>query len=199
MARKPKAPKTPAPDAGPPPEKPKVIQITSVKRTRKSVIITHTQGDAKFTCDESDLPLPSFYAAFDALAPLVGTICHFHAKYSETGMRVIRMDIGEKGGVQTVSLHARKDIDDAMKEFALHTPERLLAHPSQEGKYTPPLVAEDVALVEEMIEQAKQYVFGNRAQGQISFPDADGDDDGDEDDEGGSLQFEQPAAAGAST
>jgi len=117
-----------------------------------------------------------------------GTICHLGANYVKSGLRVVKLDVGEKGGAPTVALHCRKDIDDAAKEFAFKTPERLLAHPTQEGKYTPPLPKDDVALVEEMIEQAKQYVFGNRAQGEIQF---DGDEDEDDGDgkEGEELPF----------
>jgi hypothetical protein len=163
----------------PPAQKP--IQIVSVKRGRRNVVIHYTKGDASFELDERDNPLPAFYAAFDALPPVVGTICHLSVKYTGSGLRVIKLDVGEKGGVATVALHCRKDIDDAAKEFAFKTPERLLAHPTQEGKYTPPLPQSDVALVEEMIEQAKQYVMGNRAQGEIQFEADEEDDDGDDD------------------
>lgn len=180
MAKNKSAPKDGAP---PEVEKPKIIQIVSVKRGRRNVVIHWTQGDSAFQLDERANPLPAFYAAFDALPPVVGTICHLGATYTKSGLRVVKMDMGEKGGAPTVALHARKDIDDAAKEFAFKTPERLLAHPSQEGKYTPPLPKGDAGIIEEMIEQAKRYVRGERAQGEIEFE--DGDDDGDEDDESG--------------
>ncbi len=169
MAKKKKEPDAPPADSPPQPEKPKVIQIVSVYRGRRNVVIHWLQGDAKHSLDERDAPLPAFYAAFDALPEVVATICHLGAKYAAKGLRVVKMDCGEKGGAPTVALHARKDIDDAMKEFAFKTPERLLAHPSAEGKYTAPLTPSDVALVEEMIEQAKQYIWGHRAQGIIEF------------------------------
>ncbi len=175
MARKPK--NQPPADSPPAPEKPKVIQIVSVYRGRRNVIIHWLQGDAKHSLDERDAPLPAFYEAFDALPTVAATICHLGAKYAAKGLRVVKMDCGEKGGAPTVTLHARKDIDDAMKEFAFKTPERLLAHPTTEGKYTAPLIAADVALVEELIEQAKQYIWKNRAQGQIVF---DGDEEKDD-------------------
>ncbi len=183
MAKK-KAPKRGANDA-PPVEKPKAIEIISVKRGRRNVVIHYAKGDAKFELDERDNPLESFYQAFDALPAVVGTICHFGANYTKSGMRVVKMDMGTKGGAPTVALHVRKDIDDAAKEFAFKTPERLLAHPTQEGKYTPPLPKADAGLVEEMIEQAKLYVKGDRAQGEISFEgDEEDDEDGDGDGEG---------------
>ncbi len=179
-------------NAAPPAEKPKAIEIISVKRGRRNIVIHYAKGDAKFELDERDNPLESFYAAFDALAPVVGTIAHLGANYYKTGLRVIKMDMGTKGGAATVALHARKDIDDAAKEFAFKTPERLLSHPTEEGKYTPPLPKADVGLVEEMIEQAKAYVRGERSQGEISFA-GDKDEDADED-ESNELKFN---AAGA--
>lgn len=175
------------------PEKTKAIEIVSVKRGRRNVVIHWRKGDADFQLDERDNPLPAFYTAFDALAPVVGTICHLGANYVKSGLRVVKMDMGEKGGTPTVALHVRKDIDDAAKEFAFKTPERLLAHPTQEGKYTPPLPKGDAGLVEEMIEQAKQYVLGNRAQGEIAF-ESDDEDEGDEDKTGEELAFDAAAA-----
>jgi hypothetical protein len=170
-------------------EKPKVITIVSVKRGRRNVVIHYEQGDAKFVIDERDNPLPAFYQAFDALPEVVSTICHLGRNYAAKGLRVVQVDCGQKGGAPTVALHARKDIDDAAKEFAFKTPERLLAQPTQEGKYTPPLPKTDIELVEEVIEQAKQYVFGNRAQGQIVFEGDDGEDE-EEDDGNATLPFE---------
>lgn len=185
------APRSKAPAA----EKPKTIDIVSVKRGRRNIVIHWKQGEAKFELDERDNPLPSFYKAFDALCPVVATICHLGVKYVTSGMRVIKMDMGEKGGTPTVALHCRKDIDDAAKEFAFKTPERLLAHPAQEGKYTPPLPSEDKALVEDMIEEAKRYVRGERAQGEIQFEGDDDDDEGGGEDEGGELlPLHTPAA-----
>ena len=161
------------------------IVITSVKRTRKTIEIAWTQGDASFDLSERDNPLPAFTEALTNLAPVVGEICHFQKAYCEAGLRCVGLTMSEQGGADVVSLHARKDIDDAAKEFAFKTPGRLLSHPTTEGRYTPPLSAADAALVHEAVEQAKAYVRGERAQGQIEFEDEDGD--GHEDDKGEQL------------
>lgn len=171
------AKKTPKP---PKAEKPKAIEIVSVKRTRKTIDIAWKQGDASFDLSERDNPLPGFNKALDALTPIVATICHLPAKYAEKGLRVVGFTMGEKSGALTVSLKARKDIDDAAKEFAFTTPERLLMHPTEPGKYTPPLDKGDANLVTEAVEQAKAYVRGDRAQGQIAFEDEEGEGDGGE-------------------
>ena len=169
-------------------EKPKAIEIITVKRTRKTIYIKWRQGDGVFDLNERDNPLPDFLTAMDALAPIAGTICHLPRTY-ETGLRVVGFTIGEQSGAQTVFLIARKDIDDAAKEFAFTTPARLLAHPAEPGKYTPPLDEADASAVVEAIEQAKLYVRGERAQGQIAFED---DQEGEEDtdtQEGDDLPF----------
>lgn len=180
--------------SSPPVEKPKAIEIISVKRGRRNIVIHYAKGDAKFELDERDNPLESFYTAFDALPSVVGTICHLGANYTKSGCRVVKMDMGEKGGAPTVALHVRKDIDDAAKEFAFKTPERLLAHPTQEGKYTPPLPAGDAELVEAMVEEAKRYVKGERNQGEISFGNED-EDEGDDEKKGDELKFDAAAAS----
>lgn len=168
-------------DKSPIKPKPMPIVISSVGVGRKNIRIGWEQGDASFDLCERDNPLPSFYHAFEALTPLVATICHFPPKWVENGVRVVGLRIGEQSGAQSVALVVRKDIDDAAKEFAFVTPSRLLAHPETPGKYTSPLSEKDAGLVYEAIEQAKAYVKGDRAQGQIAFEDEDGDgDDGGE-------------------
>lgn len=162
-------------------EKPKIIEIVSVRRTRKTIAIAWTQGDASFDLEERDNPLPAFTAALDALAPLVGVICHLPKDYHEENFRVEGFGLGAKSGSQTVFLKARKGVSDAAKEFAITTPERLLTHPTGEGRYTPALADSDRELMEEAIAQAKRYIKGDRAQGQIVF---EGEEDGDEDGDG---------------
>lgn len=141
------------------------LVITSLYRTRRTIRIAWDQGDSSFDLEETENPLPSFLKALDALAPLVSVICHFPASYSETNCRVCGLKIGSKGGADTISLDVRKGLDDAAKEFKFKTPERLLAHPSEEGTYTPPLKDDQAALVYSMIEEAKAYIRGDRAQG----------------------------------
>jgi hypothetical protein len=159
-----------------PTTQPLTIEIVEVKRTRKRIEISWTQGKSKFDLAETDNPLPSFLTALDALAPLVATICHLPPEYAKEGLRVTGVAIGEHSGARTVALTARKDLDDASKEFVFRTPSRMLAIPASEGSYTPPLSNADVALVDDAIEQAKLYVRGERAQGEIVF-ETDEDDD----------------------
>lgn len=154
----------------------KPIVITNIFRTRKTIRIAWTQGDASFDLEETENPLPSFMVALEALVPLVAVVCHFPANYVENGARVCGIICGSKGGADTVVFDVRKDLDDAAKEFKFKTPERLLQKPTEEGTYTPPLQEAQAALVYTLIEEAKSYVKGQRSQG--SLPLLDGEDEG---------------------
>lgn len=171
------------------------IQIGKVKRTRKRIEIDWGQGDAAFVLRERDNPLPSFNVSFDALSPVVAAICHFPEDYCLTNLRIVGIVMGEMSGTKTVSIIARKTLDDAAKEFAFTTPARLLANPTEPGTYTPPLSPEHAELVAEAEEQAKLYIRGERAQGQMSLEDED-DPDGEGDETATDpLPFEHPEAA----
>lgn len=160
--------------------KAKAIEIVSAQRTRKTICIHYRQGDGKFDLDERDNPLPAFVQAFDALVALVPTILHLPAQWTEN-LRVIGIKMGEQGGAATVQLVCRKSVSDASKEFPFVTPYRLLAHPEEPGSYTPPLTDADAALVWDAVEQAKAYVRGDRAQGQIEFESEDDEAEGEPD------------------
>jgi hypothetical protein len=157
--------------------KPLLITIHEVRRTRRSIQIAYDKGTGHFQLDEPDNPLPSFTAAFDALFPLVAIIIDVPEEWAALNCRVVGLKLGEQGGAKTVALIVRKGIDDAAKEFAFVTPFRLLAHPTEPGTYTPPLTNAQAALIETLIEEAKRYLLGERAQGEISFGEDDGDPD----------------------
>ena len=151
---------------------PQLIQITEAHRKRKTVAISYSKGEGHHSLDERENPLPEFGKAFDSLLHLVAIILNLPESWLEN-CRVVGIKLDTLGGAQTVSLIGRKALDDASKEFVFVTPPRLLAHPSEPGSYTPPLTLAQAALIEEVIEQAKQYVMGNRAQGEIPFEDAE--------------------------
>jgi len=157
--------------------KPRAIEITSALRTRKTIAIAWTQGEGSFDLDERDNPLPAFAKAFDALGLLVPVILGVGEEWMEN-LRVIGIKMGDQGGAASVQLVCSKGLADAAKAFKFTTPARLLKHPADPGTYTPPLSEEHAALVWEAVEQAKNYVKGDRAQGQIAF-------EGDDDEEGG--------------
>jgi len=175
-------------DAPAPAERPRSIQIKSVKRGRKSIEIAWTQVDSGFKLNERDNPLPSFGAALDALVPVVIAVLHLPRDWeSADALSIVGFTIGEQSGATTISIKASVNLSDAAKLFTFTTPPRLLAHPVTPGVYTPPLEMGHVTRVEEAIEQARLYIIGERAQGQIELPEGDDEDSEAEDDGGEQL------------
>lgn len=167
-------------------EKPKTITIHKVRRSRRFIFIAYDKGDEVLTLKCPDNPLPGFLTALDELSPLVAQVCHFPSDYCETDLRVMEVQLGSLGGSRTVSILAQKSLDDASKALKITTPPRLLEHPTQEGSYTPPLSHADKGLIEEIIEQAKSYLAGDRAQGQLPL-ESDDEKDGDDNVEQGQF------------
>lgn len=165
--------------SGPKKEKPKTITIHKVKRTRRFIFVAYDKGDEVLTLRSNDNPLPAFVTALDALSPLVAQVCHFPEDYCDVDLRVMEVLLGSQGGSRTVSIGAQKSLDDASKAFKIVTPPRLLEHPTQGGSYTPALADHDKEKIEEVIAQAKAYLAGDRAQGQLPL----GDDDDEKDDD----------------
>lgn len=172
--------------SAPPAEKPKILTIHAVKRTRRFIFIDYAVGDESMTVRSNDNPLPDFTKALDDLALLVGVICHLPEDYCTTGMKIDGIKLITQGA-RVVSVVAQKSVHDASKAFKIVTPGRLLEHPTEEGSYTPPLPDMWIAVVEEIIEQAKQYVLGNRAQGQLPLEGDEDDGDADDDSKGDDL------------
>lgn len=163
--------------SGPKKEKPKAITVHLVKRTRRSIFIAYTKGDEQETLQSRDNPLPAFFKAMDALVPVVGVICHLPEEYCDANLKVVGIKLGSQGGAETVSILAQKSLDDAGKALKIVTPARLLDTPTEEGNYTPPISVDHADRVSELVLCAKDYIKGERAQGQLELEDSDDDDE----------------------
>lgn len=184
--------KTPEPAATAPKATP--LTILKVRRTRKHVAISYRNGEETHDIKSRDNPMPAFDKAIAALAPLVCELIQVPTTYVEN-MRAVGITISDGSGNEQVTVIAAKSLPDSNGPLNIATPLRLMDLPEAEGSYSPPLTQKQVALVDEVVEQAKEYVRGNRAQGQIEFKEEDGD--ADEDDETAPLEFEHEAAAAA--
>ncbi len=143
--------------------KPDSLTIHKVRLTRRHVIIKYTNNSTVITLTENENPLPSFKSAVEALGPLVLAICHLPDTY-DNGLRVSGLTLTAKG---LVTLQAVKSFDDASGPLNIATPLRFLDLPEEEGSYSEPLKPEQVALIDTVLEEAKQYVLGKRAQGTL--------------------------------
>lgn len=174
--------------------KPASLTIHKVRLTRRHVKINYTNNSAEIELTEKDNPLPSFKEAIEALGALVLSICHLPLTYAE-GMRVSGLTLTAKG---LVTIQAVKSFEDASGPLNIATPLRFLDLPDEEGTYSPALTDAQVALVDSVLEEAKQYVLGNRAQGTLPLEEAkdplDPDLTGEDEPLLESTQDDEPAA-----
>jgi hypothetical protein len=174
------------------------MDITSVRIKRRAVVIDYENEGETHSVTSRDNPLPSFVKAVDGLGSLVLDILHLPTEYQH-GMKPTGLTVVGKQGTQLVSIVAQKELTDCNSPFNISTPLRFLSVPEEEGSYSPPLSDKQVALVESVIKEAKKYVKGDRAQGQLPLDDMK---NGDEDDapaepsEGDEMDFD-PKKGGA--
>ena len=149
------------------------LRITRVKRTRQNISIAWKVGEDEFDLTSRDNPLPSFAKALDALAPVVCAICGLPDGYKE-GLTANGAYISAVAGVDAVTLVASKQLPDNNRPFNISTPLRLMSAPETEGAANPPLLEKQISAIQEVLDEAKRYVKGDRAQGQIQFEPEEG-------------------------
>jgi hypothetical protein len=154
------------------------MEIYKIRRKRTAVVIDYTNEGEQHSVTSTDRPLQSFDDALNALAPLVVEILHLPKSYLGTESKeekgkllnpltVSGITIAQKQEVRLVTLVAKKDLPDAHSPLNIATPLRFLEHPEEEGSYSPALTDKQGALIEELIEEAKKYAKGERAQGTL--------------------------------
>lgn len=149
--------------------KTEAIVITAVRNLRKSIKIEYIQGTDEYALNCHDLPLPSFYKALTALNAHVCSLCEFPAsdakKIDATGITV-----REKGDNALALIVARKKIRKGKRIFNVSTP-LLPMWADEENKGADHMDEDTAKAIEKVIAEAKKYVIGDRAQGQIEFED----------------------------
>lgn len=149
-------------------EEPKEIIITSVRNNRKSVQIGWTQGADKYPGVEfHDNPLPSFFKAIAALTKHVCSLCEFPEK-DEAKIEATGITVAAKGDNNLALIVAKKKIKRGGRIFNISTP-LLAMYPDKEDKKADCMDADEAKAIEKVITEAKKYVMGDRAQGQIKF------------------------------
>lgn len=150
------------------------IKIVKVKRSTKKILVEFLKGDDEGSVNSPDNPLPEFFPALDALAPLVTFLCDLPAEYEE-GLTVTGLRFTKSGNADAVLLIAKKKINGNTRPFNIITPLVLMDQP-EEGEAAH-LTTEQAILVERVVEEAIKYASGMRSQGHIKLePDAAGDD-----------------------
>ena len=156
------------------------MNITKVKLSRANVHLEYeNQGDT-YKYDSKDKPLPSFYASVEALSPLIISTLGLPKTYAgkkpsegdtEPGLPLTPtgITIAVKGESRLVCITATKVLLMAPKPFDITVPFRYMDDPTEEGSCSEPYSTKEALLIEEVIDQAKNYLNGFRAQGQLPF------------------------------
>ncbi len=173
------------------------MNIHRVRLTRRHVIIDWLTPEGSHGLKLKDNPLPEFRTAIENLSGLVLEILHLPTDYG-AGLTATGVTVTDKQDTQLVTITAKKEITDCNSPFNIATPLRFLDLPKEEGSYSPPLSAHQVALVEAVLNEAKRYVKGERAQGTLPLDDGKDDPDDEEQptpEEGDALDFSQQRQA----
>lgn len=156
--------------------RPTSLTILKVRRTRKHIVISYRNGDEEHpNVKYRENPMPAFDAAIGALAPLVCQLLNLPETYVEN-MKATGLTLTDASGNEQVTIVAQKSLQDFNGPFNIATPLRLMELPEADGSYSPPLTDAQRALVDEVVEQAKAYVLGERAQGTIKFEKEEADE-----------------------
>jgi hypothetical protein len=164
------------------------MRITKVRLKQRAVVIEYENEGETHSVTSRDVPLPSFVEAVANLSGLVLDILHFPKDYAE-GLKTTGLTMVEKQETELVCIVATKELPECHSPFNIATPLRFLAHPAEEGSYSPALSSAQVAAVQAVIAQAKEYVLGRRAQGQLPLETEADEGEPDAAPEGDALEF----------
>lgn len=143
------------------------IVITAVRNNRKSIHVEWLQGADEYGVNFHDNPLPSFLKALEKLPAHVCTLCEFPAKDADK-IEATGITATEKGDNTLALIVAKKKIKKAGRVFNIATP-LLPMYADPENKTADCMSEDEAGAIEKVIAEAKKYVLGERAQGQIKF------------------------------
>lgn len=148
------------------------VHILKVRNNRTSIKITWKQGADTYSVTFHDNPLPSFYNALKALKTHVCALCEFPARDAEkldpSGITIVSP---EEDSPQALIV-AKKHIKRNKRVFNIATP--MLSMYESDDPDSPKvdhMSTEEAAAIEKVIKEAKRYIAGDRAQGQIQLED----------------------------
>lgn len=143
------------------------ITIRAVRLKRASLSIKWTQGADEYGVTFHEKPLPSFTKALAALTPHVCTLCELPAKDAEK-IEATGITMTPNGENVLALITAKKRVKKAGRVFNIATP-LLPMYADDENKNADRMEPAEAKAIEKVASEAKRYVLGERAQGQIDF------------------------------
>lgn len=154
------------------------ITITKVRLKKKSIHLEWTEGNDTCSRDFHENPLPSFIEAIKALVPHVISLCELPPKYAEK-MTATGITVTPKGDNAFALITSQKQIKKGKRVLNIATP-TLPMDADEENKAADHLEPEQADAIELVIAEAKRYLAGDRAQGQITLEPSIDEDGGKE-------------------
>lgn len=142
------------------------LNIRKIRRSAKKLSFVFLNGEEEHSASYKDNPLPTFGSALDALSPLVCELCELPKDYA-VGLTVSGLTLAESGKVECVTIVAKKEIKGNSRPFNIATPLIPIDQP-EEGDGAHLTIAQAI-LVETAVEEARKYIRGERAQGQMKL------------------------------
>lgn len=169
--------------------KPEEIQVISVRNKRTTIDVVWIHGKDRHAVEFHENALPSFFKSVEALTAHAVALCELR---SEDAAKVVPtgVTVKESGGDNLKALITFKRKLKLGKRLHNVTTPFLLMYEDEENKAADHMEPDQAKAIEKVLAEAKRYVLGDRAQGEISFA------DGDEAEEGAKAK---PADAGANT
>jgi len=190
------------------------MEIQKVRLTRTKVSITYSNNGEEHSVSSNERPLKAFIDSIAALKPLILATCELPESYAGreptkeeddkeqcNPLRPTGITISTKGDARSVCITATKVLSRTVGPMNLCVPLRLIDHPTEEGAVSTPYSDAEVEVIENVIQCAKDYINGERAQGTLPLEaEKTEDEDGEaEPSQGDTLQFTQSAANGTGT
>lgn len=174
---------------------PVVIAFAKIKRTRRKIILSYSKGEETHNVGNTENALPAFDLSMAELTLVALSIAKL-SKDLATNARATELRLQEKAGADQASITLHIALPDASGPLVIVTPFRYLQNPSEEGTYTPCLPEADAAKIMDVVENARDYAIGKRAQGVLPGVGLVEDDGEDENEGGGEKKDDGPKLPG---
>lgn len=144
------------------------VKILEVRNRRSSIYIHFTRGDDDYPVTFHENPLPSFYAALEALKDHAISLSEL-PKSDAPKIEVTGITVRPKGENAMALIVAKKTLKRNKRVLNISTPILpMYEAEGDEGQGGDHMSAEEAAAVELVISEAKRYVAGERAQGRLA-------------------------------
>ncbi|MCF7839775.1 MAG: hypothetical protein K9N22_03260 [Candidatus Marinimicrobia bacterium] len=146
------------------------VIFKKIRYKDNQVILTYEDetphGNDKYTMESFDEPAPEFKKALSGLAPHVIDICEL-SNESPDNISVLGVSLSDTDGITGVTITALKNLVRSNAPLVLNTPHKPYESYTKDGDDSNCLTDDQIDAVETLVEAARDYLRGKRAQGDL--------------------------------